>query len=245
MSSRTAARSISLPANPAQLHSRVPGQADGRRERTARGFATFHPQVRHVLASCPSVHKWALFDGPLDRWGDGNITLLGDACHPMTPYMAQGAAMAMEDAAMLSRCLTGVERDGVADAFRRFEGNAQAANVPCAIELAHQYLAENADRSGLGLRLRRLERTARGARSGLSTAISPNSSRAKSSNGRRRSRRAVRRPTERPPSERAQRAGPGPDNSAKRDGELLAGSALDTATVGLISKNAGVFRSNA
>src|ERR1700743_3497404 len=68
------------------------------------------------------------------------------------------------------------------------------------------------------------------------TAISPNSSRAKSSNGRRRSRRAARRPTERPQSERAQRAGPGPNNSAKRDGELLAGSALDVATVGLIEK---------
>ena len=49
------------------------------------------------------------------------MTLLGDACHPMTPYMAQGAAMAIEDAAVLSRCLDGVAREGVADAFRRFE----------------------------------------------------------------------------------------------------------------------------
>ena len=56
-------------------------------------------------------------------WGEGNVTLLGDACHPMTPYMAQGAAMAMEDAAVLSRCLDGVERDGVANAFRRFEAS--------------------------------------------------------------------------------------------------------------------------
>jgi 6-hydroxynicotinate 3-monooxygenase len=39
----------------------------------------------------------------------------------MMPYMAQGAAMAMEDAAVLSRCLNCVDRDGVADAFRRFE----------------------------------------------------------------------------------------------------------------------------
>ena len=85
-------------------------------------FSAFHPQVRHVLDSCPSVHKWALVDrDPLTRWSEGNVTLLGDACHPMTPYMAQGAAMAMEDAAVLSRCLAGVERDGVSDAFRRFE----------------------------------------------------------------------------------------------------------------------------
>jgi 6-hydroxynicotinate 3-monooxygenase len=87
-----------------------------------KAFSSFHPQVRHVLASCPSVHKWALFDrDPLARWSDGNITLLGDACHPMTPYMAQGAAMAVEDAAVLSRCLDGVERDGVSGAFQRFE----------------------------------------------------------------------------------------------------------------------------
>src|ERR1700677_1256314 len=85
-------------------------------------FAGFHPQVQHVLASCPAVHKRPLVDhDPLPRWSDGNITLLGDACHPMTPYMAQGAAMAFEDAAVLSRCLDGVDRSGVADAFRRFE----------------------------------------------------------------------------------------------------------------------------
>src|SRR6202012_4774785 len=85
-------------------------------------FAGFHPQVRAVLDACPSVHKWALLDrDPLPRWRDGNITLLGDACHPMTPYMAQGAAMAIEDAAILSRCLQSVDRDGVESALRRFE----------------------------------------------------------------------------------------------------------------------------
>ncbi len=85
-------------------------------------FAGFHPQVQHVLDSCPAVHKRPLVDhDPLPRWSDGNVTLLGDACHSMTPYMAQGAAMAFEDAAVLSRCLDGVDRAGVADAFRRFE----------------------------------------------------------------------------------------------------------------------------
>ena len=74
-------------------------------------FADFHPQVQHVLASCPAVHKRPLVDhDPLPRWAEGNITLLGDACHPMTPYMAQGAAMAFEDAAVLSRCLDGADR---------------------------------------------------------------------------------------------------------------------------------------
>jgi 6-hydroxynicotinate 3-monooxygenase len=85
-------------------------------------FVGFHPQVQHVLASCPACHKRPLVDhDPLPRWSDGNVTLLGDACHPMTPYMAQGAAMAFEDAAILSRCLDGVDRSEVANAFRRFE----------------------------------------------------------------------------------------------------------------------------
>jgi 6-hydroxynicotinate 3-monooxygenase len=87
-----------------------------------KAFDGFHPQVLAVLDACPSVHKWALVDrDPLARWCDGNVTLLGDACHPMTPYMAQGAAMAIEDAAVLSRCLKGVDREGVAEALRQFE----------------------------------------------------------------------------------------------------------------------------
>jgi salicylate hydroxylase/6-hydroxynicotinate 3-monooxygenase len=85
-------------------------------------FKGFDPQVETVLAACPDVHKWAIVDrDSLARWAQGNVTLLGDACHPMTPYMAQGAAMAIEDAAVLSRCLEGIARDGIADAFRRFE----------------------------------------------------------------------------------------------------------------------------
>jgi 6-hydroxynicotinate 3-monooxygenase len=87
-------------------------------------FEGFDRQVQNVLAACPDVHKWAIVDrDSLARWTEGNVTLLGDACHPMTPYMAQGAAMAIEDAAVLSRCLEGVERAGVANAFRRFEAS--------------------------------------------------------------------------------------------------------------------------
>jgi 6-hydroxynicotinate 3-monooxygenase len=87
-----------------------------------KAFAGFDRQVEQVLAACPDVHKWAIVDREaLDRWAEGKVTLLGDACHPMTPYMAQGAAMAIEDAAVLSRCLDGVDRDGIADAFSRFE----------------------------------------------------------------------------------------------------------------------------
>src|SRR6516165_7922516 len=87
-----------------------------------KAFAGFPNEVEQVLAACLDVHKWAIVDREsLEHWAEGNVTLLGDACHPMTPYMAQGAAMAIEDAAVLSRCLDGIEREGVAEAFRRFE----------------------------------------------------------------------------------------------------------------------------
>jgi salicylate hydroxylase/6-hydroxynicotinate 3-monooxygenase len=90
-------------------------------------YKDFHPTVRAVLDACPEVHRWAVVvREPLPSWCAGNVVLLGDACHPMTPYMAQGAATSVEDAAVLSRCLQDVGRDGVADAFRRFEATRKA-----------------------------------------------------------------------------------------------------------------------
>lgn len=85
-------------------------------------FADFHADVRAVLDACPAVHKWAIFErDPLPNWTQGNIVLMGDACHPMTPYMAQGAANALEDSVVLSRCLVDGGLDDVSAAFRRFE----------------------------------------------------------------------------------------------------------------------------
>jgi salicylate hydroxylase/6-hydroxynicotinate 3-monooxygenase len=87
-------------------------------------YAGFHREVRAIVEACPDVHKWALMErDPLPRWCEGRVTLLGDACHPMTPYMAQGAASALEDAAILSRCLEGVDADGIARALKRYEAN--------------------------------------------------------------------------------------------------------------------------
>ncbi len=85
-------------------------------------FADFHPDVRAVLDACPSAHKWAIFErDPLPTWNHGNVTLMGDACHPMTPYMAQGAANALEDSVVLSRCLADGGTDDFPAAFKRFE----------------------------------------------------------------------------------------------------------------------------
>ena len=96
--------------------------AKGDLEVLRQAYKKFHPQVRAVLEACPDVHKWALFErDPMPQWRKGKITLLGDACHPMTPYMAQGAATAIEDAAVIARCLDGVRRDGVEAALQRYE----------------------------------------------------------------------------------------------------------------------------
>jgi 6-hydroxynicotinate 3-monooxygenase len=96
--------------------------AKGDLEVLRQAYKEFHPQVRTVLEACPDVHKWALFErDPMPQWRKGKITLLGDACHPMTPYMAQGAATAIEDAAVIARCLDGVRRDGVEAALQRYE----------------------------------------------------------------------------------------------------------------------------
>lgn len=71
-------------------------------------FANWHPDIQTLvdLARPETLFKWGLFDrAPLPSWGTANITLLGDACHPTLPFMAQGAAMAIEDAAVLAMVL--------------------------------------------------------------------------------------------------------------------------------------------
>jgi salicylate hydroxylase len=76
---------------------------------------------RAILAAPEHWQKWALYDRPpLARWGKGAVTLLGDAAHPMLPYLAQGAAMAIEDAAVLAQRLADA-RDDPAGAMRRYE----------------------------------------------------------------------------------------------------------------------------
>ena len=85
-------------------------------------FEGFHPRVLGLLGAAEHVRKWALVDrDPMADWGEERIVLLGDACHPMPPYIAQGAAAAMEDAIVLARCLSEFGRDGIAEAFRLYE----------------------------------------------------------------------------------------------------------------------------
>ncbi len=95
--------------------------ARGDRDEVLRLFAGWHPQVRALIAETEQVFKWALFDRPpLTTWTRGRVTLLGDAAHPMLPYMAQGASQSIEDAFVLAHCLA-ADRD---DPQRAIEGYA-------------------------------------------------------------------------------------------------------------------------
>lgn len=86
-------------------------------------YKDFHPEVGALLAAVESVTKSALYvRDPMPRWSSGHATLLGDAAHPMVPFMAQGACMAIEDAVVLARALDGVtEPAGVPAALRAYE----------------------------------------------------------------------------------------------------------------------------
>ncbi len=89
--------------------------------RVAADFEGWADPVTKVIAAGKSCHRWALFDrAPLASWSRGRITLLGDACHPMPPFQAQGAAMAIEDAWALADCLE-ASPDNVAGALGAYE----------------------------------------------------------------------------------------------------------------------------
>lgn len=86
------------------------------REALVADFANFHEDLQRVLEVADDVSVWPIFDRERDdRWSGDSIVLLGDACHPMRPYMAAGGAMAIEDGAILSRCLE--KFDDPAEAF--------------------------------------------------------------------------------------------------------------------------------
>ena len=82
---------------------------------------TWSTKARDILTIPEKWQAWSLYDLPLLRlWGEGPVTLLGDAAHAMLPFLAQGAAMAIEDAAVLADCLAQAPHD-VPAALRNYE----------------------------------------------------------------------------------------------------------------------------
>jgi salicylate hydroxylase len=87
--------------------------------------------ARMMIGAVDGWRKWALFTVPDGDWSSGAITLLGDAAHAMLPFAAQGAAMAIEDAAVLAKCLAGTGENAAAipPALQRYAGLRRARAV--------------------------------------------------------------------------------------------------------------------
>ena len=92
----------------------------GDRDECAADFAGWHPDVLELIAAIGTPMRWALRLRPtMERWSSERITLLGDACHPTLPFLAQGAAMAIEDGMVLARALS--DHDDPQAAFAAYE----------------------------------------------------------------------------------------------------------------------------
>ena len=92
------------------------------KEDLLREFGSFHPPIAAIISSTPQekiIWNDIIDIRPLKRFAFDKIVLLGDAAHATTPNMGQGACMAIEDAAVLTRCIT--ENEDIAEAFRAFE----------------------------------------------------------------------------------------------------------------------------
>jgi salicylate hydroxylase len=96
--------------------------AEGSIADLSAAFPDWDERVQQLIVSATDTKRWALYDrSPLERWSEGRISLLGDAAHAMLPFFAQGAAQAIEDAAVLADCLRHAGRDSVAQALQRYE----------------------------------------------------------------------------------------------------------------------------
>ena len=97
-------------------------------------------RIQILLNNCHKCYLWGIFDiPPLDNWTDGHVTLIGDAAHPMLPFLAQGASVAMEDAWTLTHYLNKYNKN-IELGLRKY----QETRLPTA-NLIQKYSKENAD----------------------------------------------------------------------------------------------------
>ena len=95
--------------------------ADGEISDLAREFERWDERVHQLIVSATQTKRWALFDrAPLEQWTAGRVALLGDAAHPMLPFLAQGAAQCVEDAVTLADCLKSAASDTIETALKRY-----------------------------------------------------------------------------------------------------------------------------
>src|SRR5262245_37656390 len=94
------------------------------RDEFLAAFDGYHNELRQVIETAPEVTKWPVYDiEPIDTWYRDRVVMLGDACHAMRPYMAAGAAMAIEDAGVLARCIAEFGDDDPAESFAWYMAN--------------------------------------------------------------------------------------------------------------------------
>jgi 6-hydroxynicotinate 3-monooxygenase len=102
----------------------------GNRDEFIAAFDGFHPDLLRAAEAATDVTVWPILDRPRnDCWSKGRVVLMGDACHPVRPFMAAGGAMAIEDAAVLSRCIS--QFADPATAFARYA----AVRIPRVAEI--------------------------------------------------------------------------------------------------------------
>ena len=85
-------------------------------------YQGWNNNVTGIIKAIPNhaLFKWALFDrDPIEQWSKGRVTLLGDAAHPMLPFLGMGAAMALEDGVVIARCIE--KYDTPVDVFKAYE----------------------------------------------------------------------------------------------------------------------------
>ena len=88
--------------------------AECSREEVLERYAGWHESLLRLFAASQTWYKWALYDrDPIPRWTRGRVTVLGDAAHPMLPYLGQGACQAIEDGAVLATALSAETSDPV------------------------------------------------------------------------------------------------------------------------------------
>ena len=125
-------------------------------------YGDFHPQVLRMIESIEpdGLFKWGLRDRePLSQWTIGRVSTLGDAAHPMPPFLGQGAVMAIEDGMVLGRCFakasTAEEALALYERARRQRANAvqlesrEQANALQGSHLEHFNPGRNAEERGL------------------------------------------------------------------------------------------------
>ncbi|WP_205518121.1 FAD-dependent monooxygenase [Sphingorhabdus sp. Alg239-R122] len=132
--------------------------ARGTQAQALDDFAGWDPIITRMTEQADAHYRWAIFDRrPPPAWHDGRAVLLGDACHPMSPFMAQGAVMAVEDGYILARMLaenpnsdaaftayTRRRRDRVARVINTARDNARLFHQKSAIERGPLRMASRA-----------------------------------------------------------------------------------------------------